>query len=192
MEALRLYFGDKLSIRAAGKHLGINESTIHQFFTHFATSALTWPLPADFSTSKLERRLYPGAPAKHRHRDIASSPVSPPMVVPHQKRQRTNDSGLPGSREAGRALGKKCAADGVAEHLVAGKGSSNVVSLRVERGVHVSGNSWDALNEFCRNGWVEIEIISPKTPCGWWHLTARIICSLDQPAGVKTRRSCIR
>ncbi|HDP0317357.1 TPA: hypothetical protein P5S08_002492 [Salmonella enterica subsp. enterica serovar Concord] len=53
-------------------------------------------------------------------------------------------------------------------------------------------NSWDALNESCRNGWVEIEIISPKTPCGWWHLTARIICSLDQLAGVKTRRSCIR
>ncbi|EDX2469334.1 transposase [Salmonella enterica] len=53
-------------------------------------------------------------------------------------------------------------------------------------------NNWDALNEFCRNGWVEIEIISPKTPCGWWHLAVKITCSLAQPAEVRTRRSCIR
>lgn len=61
-EYLRLRFEVGLSRRQIAASLQVARSSLGEYERRFATTGLTWPLPASLSDAELERRLFPPPP----------------------------------------------------------------------------------------------------------------------------------
>lgn len=59
LQALHLHFDEHLPRLEVGRRLGIPKSTICDLFVRFRKQGVSWPLPADIASRKLESLLYP-------------------------------------------------------------------------------------------------------------------------------------
>ncbi|MDE9534950.1 IS66-like element accessory protein TnpA [Xenorhabdus bovienii] len=59
LDALRLHFDEHISRLDVGRRLGIPKSTICDLFVRFKRQGISWPLPDNMTSDKLESQLYP-------------------------------------------------------------------------------------------------------------------------------------
>lgn len=88
LDALHLHFDERLPRLEVGRRLGIPKSTICDFFVRFAKHEISWPLPADMQSEKLESLLYPGKGTAHLPE--TSEPVLPEAPAVRKRPRRPN------------------------------------------------------------------------------------------------------
>jgi DNA-binding transcriptional regulator LsrR (DeoR family) len=62
-DALRLSWGEQLSLRQVARSLAMPHTTVAVFLRRAKEAGLTWPLPDDLDDDALERRLFGTASA---------------------------------------------------------------------------------------------------------------------------------
>jgi transposase-like protein len=76
-EALHLHFDEHLPRLEVGRRLGIPKSTICDLFVRFKKQRMSWPLPVDITSGKLESLLYPARTATIRDEvSVVPEPVT--------------------------------------------------------------------------------------------------------------------
>jgi transposase len=67
-EGLRLYWGQRRSLREVAQSLGMGHTTAGELILRAREAGLSWPLPEGLDDAELERRLYPGNQGRPRTR----------------------------------------------------------------------------------------------------------------------------
>ncbi|NHB98674.1 IS66-like element accessory protein TnpA [Photorhabdus stackebrandtii] len=88
LDALRLHFDEHLSRLDVGRRLGIPKSTICDLFVRFKKQGISWPLPDNMTSDKLESQLYPGR--THAVRLDIPEPVLADEPVVRKRSRRPN------------------------------------------------------------------------------------------------------
>lgn len=122
LDALHIHFDERLLRLEVGRRLGIPKSTICDFFARFAKHEISWPLPADMQSEKLEYLVYPGKGTAHLPE--APEPVLPEAPAVCKRPRRPN---FP--REFKIALAEKSLEPG-----------ANVAQLAREHGINEGGS----------------------------------------------------
>ncbi len=65
LDALCLHFDEHISRLGVGRRLGIPKSTICALFVRFKKLGISWPLPDNMTSDKLESQLYPVRACRH-------------------------------------------------------------------------------------------------------------------------------